>query len=215
MQPDPKNPYLVSTFFLDADTETVRRQALHLTQNCTEEREKAVRLFYWVRDAIPYDPYAFSCEAVDLKASSTLAKGVAWCVPKAVLLAALARAVDLPSRLHLADIRNHQATAKVLASMQTDIFYCHGYTELLLGGRWTKLTPAFNRELCQKFAYPAVEFDGYHDGLLSSETLAGDPYIEYLFDRGTFADLPLDMILTVFKQHYPFAGTGQSLQQRD
>ena len=43
--------------------------------------------------------------------SATLARGYGFCVNKAVLLAALARAVGIPARLGFADVRNHLSSA--------------------------------------------------------------------------------------------------------
>ena len=139
------------------------------------------------------------------KASNIIRKGRAWCVPKAVVLATLARAVKIPSRLHFADIRNHQITAKLKKEMGTDLFIFHGYTELYLNEKWIKATPAFNIELCQKFGHKPVEFDGINDGMLPKTTLDGQKHIEYISDRGIFADLPLKHIFDVFyKLHLNF-----------
>ena len=100
--------YLKPTYFLDADTDVVRDLAGTITAGKESDIEKAVALFYWVRDEIRYDVYSLSEDPADYRASAVLEKRVGWCVTKAVLLAALARAVGIPSRLHFADIRNHQ-----------------------------------------------------------------------------------------------------------
>ena len=73
-------------------------------QNEKENKEKAIKLFYWVRDEIRYDPYTFSALKRDYKATKILERGKGWCVQKAILLTALGRAAGIPSRLHFADI---------------------------------------------------------------------------------------------------------------
>jgi hypothetical protein len=86
--------------------------------------------------------------------------------------------------------------------MKTDIFYWHGYADIYLEGQWLKATPAFNRELCERFNLAPLEFDGRSDSILHSFDQAGNRHMEYLFDRGRFADLPLDEIAATFREHY-------------
>ena len=66
--------------------------------------------------------------------------------------------------------------------------------ELHLGGRWVKATPAFNRELCDKVGIAPLEFDGERDSLFQPLDLEGRRHMEYVRDRGVFADLPLEQI---------------------
>ena len=87
--------------------------------------------------------------------------------------------------------------------MQTDVFYWHGYTSVLLEGEWLKATPAFNLELCQKFGFHPLEFDGRQDSLLQPFDTEGKRHMEYIRDRGEFADLPLDAIRATFADRYP------------
>src|SRR5262249_40230214 len=138
-----------------------------------------------------------------LRASAVLASGVSWCVPKSVLLAALCRAAGIPCRLGYANVCNHMATAKLLESLSTNIFYYHGYNELYLGGRWVKATTAFNRALCDKARIAPLDFDGHHDSIYHPFDLAGHRYMEYLHDYGAFADVPYDELLATFHREYP------------
>lgn len=86
-------------------------------------RERAVKLYYAVRDGFRYDPYKVDLSVDGLKASRVLADGHGWCVPKAALLAAACRSIGLPARLGLADVRNHLSTARLRETMGTDMFY--------------------------------------------------------------------------------------------
>ena len=53
--------------------------------------EKAVRLYYTVRDRFLYDPYSIQFTPEACKASAVIARGRGYCVAKAVVLAAAAR----------------------------------------------------------------------------------------------------------------------------
>ena len=128
------------------------------------------------------------------KASSTLARGKGYCVQKAVLLIALARASGIPARLGCAKIRNHLVPPKLLERLKSDIFPWHGYAELCLDGQWVKATPAFDIKMCQEQRLVPVEFDGYSDARFPPFNLDGRKHIEYLLDRGPFDNVPLDEI---------------------
>lgn len=197
--------YLLPTYYIDAESKSIVNLANELVAKQEDAVEKAKAIFYWTRDKILYDPYSFSTAKTDYKASRTVKRGRGWCVQKAVVLAALSRAVGIPSRLHFADIRNYQITPKLKEEMGTDLFFFHGYTDLYLT-KWVKATPAFNIELCQKFGHKPVEFDALNDAILPSTTLKGERHVEYLKDRGTYADLPFKELFDVFKEVYRFAG---------
>lgn len=166
-------------------------------------REKAVRLYYAVRDGIRYDPYSCRLSREWLTASRTLEVGSGWCVPKAILLAASCRAEGIPARLGFADVKNHLATERLLKLMGTDLFLWHGYVSLLLDGRWVKATPAFNIEMCKRFSVLPLEFDGTKDSLLHPYDARNQRHMEYVRDRGTFDDLPYEAMAADFRAAYP------------
>lgn len=164
--------------------------------------EQAVRLYYAVRDEIRYDPYSINLSVEGLRASATLQAGRGWCVPKAALLAACCRALGIPAKLGYADVRNHLSTARMREHMKTDIFLWHGYTAIYLGGEWVKATPAFNIELCRRFSLKPLEFDGSGDSIYHPFDLLGNKHMEYLRQRGEFADVPIDQISSDFEKTY-------------
>lgn len=169
---------------------------------------RAVALYYAVRDDIRYDAYGIELTPTGLSASRALATGRGWCVSKAVLLAACCRAVGIPAALGYADVRNHLSTERMRRTMQTDIFYWHGYTAIWLGGRWVKATPAFNRELCEKFRIHTLEFDGREDSIYHPCDLDGRQHMEYLAYRGEFVDVPLAAMQADFSRYYPHLTEG-------
>jgi transglutaminase-like putative cysteine protease len=200
---------LESTPIVDSDSELVRSYATARSAGATDPVERAVRLFYAVRDDIRYDPYTSVDLSVEgLKASRTLASGRGWCVSKAVLLAACCRAMGLPARIGFADVKNHLTTARMRAAMKTDVFYWHGYTSILLNGMWVKATPAFNIELCRKFRLHPLEFDGRTDSIYHPFDLDGNRHMEYVRHRGEFADVPVDAIRETFLEVYAHGDWG-------
>jgi transglutaminase-like putative cysteine protease len=208
----PTEPTLAATPIIDADAPSVQDFALDRAGSAGDPRDRVLRLYYAVRDEIRYDPYSAAGSVEALRASTTLAAGRAWCVPKAVLLAAACRAIGIPARLGFADVRNHLSTQRMRAAMKTEVFYWHGYTSILVGAggtRWVKATPAFNIELCEKFGFLPLDFDGEHDSLYHPFDRDGRKHMEYLNERGEFDDLPLDAMRATFAEKYPGMQIGQ------
>lgn len=201
MEDEPQ--YLRPTWFLDSDSAVVRELAEEAVRGKTGEVDKAVALYYAIRDGIRYDPYAMSRDASRYRASTVAKLPAAYCIQKAILLAAAARAVGLSSRLGFADVRNHLTSKKLRETMGSDLFIYHGYTELRLEGRWVKATPAFNLGLCQRFGVLPLEFDGRHDSIFHAFDRENRKHMEYVRNRGSFADFPFEEIMSAFRQEYP------------
>ena len=64
------------------------------------------------------------------------------------------------------------------------------------------MTPAFDRETSMRGKYIIVEFDGIHHALFSPYDDQGNPFVEYLNDRGVYADVPFDEIKRVIMEKY-------------
>ena len=181
-----------------------------------DDRERSVALYYAVRDGFRYDPYRIGLAPHGMKASTVLANGYGWCVPKATLLAAACRAVGIPARVGFADVRNHLSTARMREVMQTDVFYWHGYADILIDGAWRKATPAFNLELCARFELLPLEFDGRADSLYHPFDRHGHRHMEYVAQRGSFDDVPLARMTADFARLYPrWLPQQADLQARD
>jgi hypothetical protein len=196
------NDALAATPTIDCDHADVVAFAKDHAGASGDPREQAVQLYYAVRDGVRYDPYALVLTIPGLKASRSLELGRAWCVPKAILLAAACRALGIPARLGFADVKNHLSTERMRQTMKTDVFYWHGYTAIELGGQWVKATPAFNIELCEKFRMKPLEFDGFEDSIYHPFDLDGHQHMEYLRFHGEFDDLPFDRMMNAFATHY-------------
>ena len=203
IDPLPPKQCLGPSRFIDSEHPAILALVDSLADAAADEVANAITLYYYVRDWTRYNPYLVDSSPSAYLASATLAAGQGWCVPKALLLAALCRAAGIPARVGYADVRNHLSTERLRQSMQTDIFYFHGYTSLYLEGRWVKATPAFNIELCEKFGLRPLEFNGRQDSLYHEFDVAGNRHMEYLNDRGEYLDLPFDELMAVMRKHYP------------
>jgi transglutaminase-like putative cysteine protease len=169
----------------------------------TNDREKAIALYYAVRDGVRYHPFQNFTLEETYQASVCLERGAGWCVPKAALLAACARVAGIPARLGYADVKNHLTTPELTAKMGTDLFVYHGFTELHLAGRWVKATPAFNLTLCTRFRVKPLEFDGENDSIFHPFDEDNRRHMEYVRERGAFADVPVEEIQRAFRATYP------------
>jgi transglutaminase-like putative cysteine protease len=200
--PNDLSSYVASGRYVDSGHPAVIAFARRVADTAMTPREIAVKLYYAVRDEFLYDPYHLDTTVAGLKASHVIEAGRGFCVPKAALLAAAARVLDVPSRLGYADVRNHLTSKRLHDMMGTDLFVFHGYTELWLDNRWLKATPAFNRSLCEKVGIRPLEFDGSADSVFHEFDASGRRHMEYVRDRGTYADLPRDELVATWREHY-------------
>ena len=194
--------YLTPTAVIDSDHKRIREYAATISDGSTDPVEIATKLYLAVRDGIRYDPYSPFYLPDHYRASYVLKRGRSFCVPKVSLLSALARACGIPSRVGLADVRNHLTTKQLIDFMGTDLFVCHGFAELHLEGKWVKATPAFNKELCEKHHVPPLEFDGREDSLFQPYNLQNQKFMEYVAFRGIYPDIPVDHIVKAWKEAY-------------
>lgn len=201
MNDTPGPASLAPTPLIDSDHPAVATFARRY--GATDPRQRAVDLYYAVRDGLRYDPYRIDLSSAGMTASRALESGIGWCVTKAALLAAAARASGIPARVGYADVRNHLSTERMRNLLETDVFVWHGYTELWLDGAWVKATPAFNLALCDRFGLLPLEFDGRSDSLYHPCDREGRRHMEYLNDRGSFDEVPLARIVSDFAAIYP------------
>jgi transglutaminase-like putative cysteine protease len=197
------NQYLKPTAFIESDHKDVLEFAKKVTKNITDAKTKAIKLFYAVRDQIIYDPYTFNLNPDKIKASHVLANKKGFCVPKAVLMTAVFRAVGIPARLGFADLINHIMGDELKNILQSNILAFHGYTEIYLHNHWIRVTPTFHFELCKILNVPSVEFDGESHAIFSSTDNNGEQFMEYIKYHGTFDDVPLTKIVESMIIHYP------------
>lgn len=194
--------YLAPGEFVDGAARAVIAFAAEAVEGARGERERAIRLYYAVRDGIVYDPYVDFSDPGFYRASAILARGRTFCIGKASLLAAVARAAGIPARIGFADVKNHLSSHRLRERMKTNIFIWHSYAELRIDEAWVKATPAFDLALCEKVGLKPLDFDGETDSLFHEFDRAGQRHMEYLRDRGAFADVPFDTLQAEFRATY-------------
>jgi len=206
--------YLAPAEYVDSDHADVRAFARDAVGSESAPDVQARRLYTAVRDGIRYNPYVDYGSPATYRASAVLAAGDGYCVGKAALYAAAARSAGIPARLGFADVRNHLATRRLLEAVGTDVFAWHGYVEVLLGGRWVKVTPTFNASLCGKLGVSVLDFDGVADALLQPADSAGRQFMEYLADHGLFHDVPAKFLIEEMARLYPgLCGRGGDMER--
>jgi transglutaminase-like putative cysteine protease len=193
--------YLNETPSLDLSHPAVQEYIAEF-RTLDSDRERAIGLYRKVRDGFIYDPYHLDLRPVALKASVIADKGRAWCVEKAVLCCAGMRALGIPARLGFGIVKNHIGIEKLLSYLQRDEIVFHGFVEVLLDGRWTKCTPAFDRNVCRMSGVEPLEWDGTEDSLF--QAYRGDEqFMEYIHFYGSFDDVPFVLMHTEMERHYP------------
>lgn len=192
--------YLSPAEFIDSDHRSITALAAELCVDTDGERAAARAIYRFVRD-LTYEGDDFEDPEI-FRASSVLAAGHGYCVSKASLGVALARAAGIPARIGFADVRNHLASARLLHAFGTDTFAWHGYVELHLDGSWVKASPTFDPETCGRAGVPLLEFDGVHDALL--QAFDGDRSMDYIKWHGSFHDVPARFLAAEMPRLYPF-----------
>lgn len=193
---------LEATRFIDSDSAPV---AAFTQKHAGEgsDRDRAIRLYYAVRDGIRYDMTSFGLDPDQFVASECLKAPAAFCVPKAIALAAVARAAGIPARLGFANVRNHLTSPRISRMMDTDLFRWHAYTSLLIDGKWVKATPAFDIALCTRHKVKPLDFDGVEDSILHPFDESGRMHMEYVDFLGEYDDLPFEIFAAEMRAYYP------------
>ena len=194
---------LTPSYAINSDDVAIIETSQKLTQGCANDIEKAIALFKFVRDSITYGVFMISVFEEDYIASRVLEWKKGFCVQKSVLLAALGRAVKIPTRLGFADIRNNRVPPHILEKVGTNVFLAHCYTQFFLNGKWVSATSNFGADMCKRNGLPVVEFDGINDAMLAEKDLEGRLYIEYLERFGFQENLDFKWLYEKIAPHLP------------
>jgi len=195
--------FLQSADFIDSDAVNIREFAEETVRDSQSQQEKAIALYYRVRDGIRYTPYLDFSDPEMYRASSVLRNGYGFCISKSSLLAACGRALGVPSRIGFADVNNHLNTPRLREMNGGDLMRWHAFTEFYLHGIWVKSTPAFNQELCTRFRVKPLEFNGRDDSIFHPFDIDQRKHMEYVYERGSFADVPFASITATYKKYSP------------
>ncbi|MCX2744713.1 transglutaminase family protein [Mangrovivirga sp. M17] len=194
--------FLSAYRYINSDHPKVISYAKKICTGIDSPVEKAIALYYRIRDDFRYNPYKLNFTEEGIQSSNLLERNYGYCVEKASLLVATARVVGIPARMGFANVKNHIGTSHLEEILETDVFVFHGYAELFLKGKWVKLTPAFNKSLCNYLGVPVLEFDGENDAFFQQYDQSGKQ-LEFLHFYGTFEDIPFNLMLTELRSAYP------------
>ena len=193
--------YLKCTEIIDCDEASVKEKALEVTRGLKTDKDKAIALYYFVRDKIKHNAYTPLYDSSRYKASATLKAAYGMCQNKAILLVALARAAGIPARLGLVDVEDYQLSEKFKQMIGgVNVMPLHGFAELYIDGRWVHASPAYDLATCQKKGFIPVEFDGVNDAKDSEYTKAGQLHMKHIKYHGPYEDLPLDEIYSYYRE---------------
>lgn len=193
--------YLQSTKLLEVNSKSTLALIKEIDPKASK-REQAIALYYKVRDMFIYDPYHLDLRPAGLKSSVILQKKRAWCVEKAIVLATGLRALGIPTKLGYGIVVNHIGTERLSSYLQRHEIVFHGYTSVLIDGKWVKATPAFDRGVCRISKVAPLDWDGKSDAML--QAYQGEKqFMEYIHIYGEFDDVPIALMNSEMKKYYP------------
>jgi transglutaminase-like putative cysteine protease len=196
--------YLDSTYYFDFENELVQKLISEFKNDTLSDKEKTIGIYTRVRDNWKYDPYSISLSKEKYKSSHIAEKRSGNCVEKSILLIACLRALGIPARLHLGKVKNHIAVERLTEKFGSNELTPHGMVNVHLDNKWLKMSPAFNKSLCEKLNVEPLDFDGENNSFLQPYNSEGTRFMEYIDDYGYFDDVPLDFMIKNIKEHYPF-----------
>lgn len=143
--------YLKETRYCDFNNPVIQTKVKKIIEDSKDERDKAVKLFLWVRDNIKY---AF--DFWNKKASQTIKQGYGMCTNKSNLLVAMLRAAKIPAGYGILRVNAQEYFGPIMLPMfknkvSTDSVHIYCYVNL--GGKWTKCDPSTDKELSEKTSY--------------------------------------------------------------
>jgi transglutaminase-like putative cysteine protease len=178
------------SYCLDSDAKNVRERSHKLTAHLTEPRDKARKLFDYVRDEIRYNFGPAVYERSHFKASHALELGNGFCMQKAALYAALCRASGIPARIGFQHLVDYKIVGPFFDMLGTNELNNHGMNAVYLGGRWIAVDCTLDSRLCERKNYRLVEFDGRNAALLPKTDRAGRPHFTIKIQRRFYNDTP-------------------------
>ncbi len=195
--------FLQSADYIDSSTPIIQEYARDVAGALNSDVDKAVALYYRVRDDINYTPYLNYGDPETYRASKVLLNGYGFCISKAALLSACGRVLGIPSRIGFADVKNHLNTPRLRELNGGDLFRWHAFSEFYLEGSWVKATPAFNLKLCIDFRVKPLEFNGREDSIFHPLDADQRQHMGYVHERGSFTDVPFAAITETYRKYSP------------
>lgn len=161
--------YLNPTILCDSDSQEIKKKAHELIKRTKTPKEAALKIFYFVRDEIPY-----SFDFTDVKASQTLRTRLGLSFQKTNLQIALLRAAGIPARYHRVSCRK-----QLLRGIISSLLYLvlpevnpHFWCECYLSRKWVSCEATLDKALVEGMTQrglvaasqiPAIDWDGAND----------------------------------------------------
>jgi len=158
--------FLRPTKYIDCDNPLIISKAKELTLNCKSDTEKVKNIFEFVRDSYGKDT------VTTFVASEVLIRGGNSCYRRSVLLAALCRAVNIPSMLQYQSLLLKDFS---FLGKKGDHLFTHGIVGIYIEDKWYLYEPVGNNakwkvwtELENIEKYMTVQFIPNQDCLFPS-----------------------------------------------
>lgn len=194
--------YTEATANLDYNHERIQDLINRHVHADMTDKEKAIALYLAVRDGWRYTASVIFFRTEEWMASNIMKRPEGHCLDKAILLVSCLRGAGIPARMHLAKVKNHIAAEQLIERLGTDELTPHGMVDVYVDHKWLKISPAFNKELCDRLNVDPLDFDGEQDSIFQQFDRAGGQFMEYLEDYGHFEDVPLAFIYQNMREHY-------------
>ncbi|MCP4133579.1 MAG: transglutaminase family protein [bacterium] len=161
--------YLQATKYCDSDNQDIIDLSHEVTAACSTPQEKAVKLFYWVRDNIYYRVGLWNKSA-----SETLHEKYGTCTNKSNLLTAMLRASNIPAGFGLMTVKGQSYLGPIAIPRLRKYIgkrSTHVYSVVYLD-KWIKIDASDDYEFCKKISHfnptsELVDWDGIHDAELN------------------------------------------------
>lgn len=191
------------TYFFDYKDKAIQDFVQPFKDESMTDKEKAIALYYKVRDGFRYNPYKIAFRKEEYRASGLVKKSEGHCLDKSIIYITSLRALGIPARLRLAKVENHIGVERLVEKFGSSVMTPHGFAEVYLNEKWIKCTPVFNEKLCEYCDVDPMEFDGENDSVFQEFNRSGGAFMKYLEDYGAFDDVPLPFIFQNMKENYP------------
>ena len=146
--------YLAPSAYVDSDHEDIKALAEDLTDSDMTDMEKIQAIHHWVASNIKYDYKAYlKGKNVMRTASETVKRGRGVCRDYSFVVAALARAVEIPARIVYGNARHSGSRNAQL----------HAWNELYADGRWVKVDTTWDAGYIKKGKFVASPSDKFFD----------------------------------------------------
>lgn len=165
----PQAAYLKTSWYCDYDHPDIIRQARAVTATLSSDTDKAVAIFYWVRDKVLYRVGDWQ-----KRASETLNVREGTCTNAANLFVAMCRAVGIPSGYGVLRVKGKSYFGPVMPPLFRRFMNeesVHIYAIVFLNGSWIQVDPSDDYDFCRATGHfnptaQLVDWDGRNDAML-------------------------------------------------